>query len=78
MRLDSSGLTKFTWIYVLIKRVKLLKKQTLMASFVSRKVGCCCLYCLQYMPLTDRPLAAQVVNTHGALKDAMKVLPKNS
>ena len=34
---DSSGLATFTYLYVLIKQVKLLKKRTLKASFFSQK-----------------------------------------
>ena len=34
---DSSGLATFTYLYVLIKQVKLLKKRILKASFFSQK-----------------------------------------
>ena len=37
MHLDSSVLATFTCLYVLIKQVKLLKKQTLKAPFFSGK-----------------------------------------
>ena len=37
MRPDSSGLATFTYLYVLIKQVKLLKKRAFKASFFSRK-----------------------------------------